>query len=269
MEVIRRKPHPALGAIVRSFEERSANLGTTVLTWPLPARPHQIIDIYLADPFKLRVDGGPITQAPETVVVGPQCSRRTQLYLSGEIHVFNILFQPTGLNRLVGCDMTSLVNEGVAARDVFGKRASELSDVVRSAPDFSARVAAAERYIGAMLDSLAPVDAIEKASRSMLATRGRMRIEDLVARSELSARQFQRRFSRQVGLSPKLYSRTIRFDTALMMHHDTPAKPWTEIVHETGYFDQAHFVRECHALVGAAPSQLIGDWENIFSPVYG
>ena len=159
--------------------------------------------------------------------------------------------------------------KGVAARDVFGKRASELSDVVRSAPDFSARVAAAERYIGAMLDSLAPVDAIEKASRSMLATRGRMRIEDLVARSELSARQFQRRFSRQVGLSPKLYSRTIRFDTALMMHHDTPAKPWTEIVHETGYFDQAHFVRECHALVGAAPSQLIGDWENIFSPVYG
>jgi AraC-like DNA-binding protein len=189
--------------------------------------------------------------------------------LSGEIHVFNILFQPTGLNRLVGIDMTSLVNEGIAARDVFGKRASDLSDMVRSALDFPSRVAAAERCLGAMLDTLASADPIERASRSMLATRGRTRVEDLVTRSGLSARQFQRRFSRQVGLSPKLYARTIRFDTALMMHHESPAKPWTEIVHETGYFDQAHFVRECHALVGAAPSQFIGDWENILSPVYG
>jgi AraC-like DNA-binding protein len=268
MEIIRIKPHPALGGIVRSFEERRSNLGTTVLTWPLPARPHQIIDIYLAEPFKLRVDGGPMTQAPETVVVGPQSSRHTQLYLSGEIHVFNILFQPTGLNRLVGIDMTSLVNEGIAARDVFGNRASVLSDLVRSAPDFPARVAAAERYIGAMLDTLAPADAIDTASRSMLATCGRARIDDLVARSGLSARQFQRRFTRQVGLSPKLYARTIRFDTALMMHRKTPAKPWTEIAHATGYFDQAHFVRECHALAGAVPSQFIGDWENILSPIH-
>jgi AraC-like DNA-binding protein len=269
MEIVRIRPHPALGCIVRSFEERRSNLGTTVLTWPLPARPHQIIDIYLAEPFKVRVDGGPMTQAPETVVVGPQSSRRTQLYLSGEIHVFNILFQPTGLNRLVGIDMTSLVNQGIAARDVLGNRASGLSDLVRSALDFPARVAAAERYIGAMLDNaLAPADAIDTASSSMLATCGRARIDDLVARSGLSARQFQRRFTRQVGLSPKLYARTIRFDTALMMHRKTPAKPWTEIAHATGYFDQAHFVRECHALAGAVPSQFIGDWENILSPIH-
>ena len=36
-------------------------------------------------------------------------------------------------------------------------------------------------------------------------------------------------------------------------------------MHEAGYFDQAHFVRECHALVGMAPGELIGDWDNVFS----
>jgi AraC-like DNA-binding protein len=74
-------------------------------------------------------------------------------------------------------------------------------------------------------------------------------MDSLVQRSGLSARQFQRRFTAQVGLSPKLYARTIRFDAALIAHRDTPAKPWTEIVHEAGYFDHAHFVRERHALV--------------------
>jgi AraC-like DNA-binding protein len=266
MDVRRKRPHPALRSVLRSFEERRATLGSEVLTWPLTARPHQIIDIYLGDPFRLRIDGGRLQTAPETVVVGPQGSRRIQLSMSGEIHVFNILLQPAGLNRLIGIDMTSLVNEGITARDVIGKRAVLLNDAVRSATDFDSRVAAAERWFGMMLDDGAPQDGIDQTSRLMLAARGRVRIDRLVQRSGLSARQFQRRFTSQVGLSPKLYARTIRFDAALMAHRSEPAKPWTRIVHEAGYFDQAHFIRECHALVGVGPSQFIGDWDNIFSP---
>lgn len=269
MEIKRTTAHPALRGVVRSFGERRVTLGSAVLTWPLTARPHQIIDIYLGDPFRLRIDGGPLQTAPETVVVGPQGSRRIQLYVSGEIHIFNILLQPAGLNRMIGIDMTSLVNEGITARDVLGKSASQLSDAVRSAWDFSSRVSAAERWFGSMLENSAPESGIDHTSRLLLATRGRVRIDALVERSGLSARHFQRRFTAQIGLSPKLYARTIRFDSALIAHRDAPEKPWTEIVHEAGYFDQAHFVRECHALVGRAPSQFIDDWENIFFPVHG
>ena len=204
MDVRRRAPHPALRSIIRSFEERRATLGSEGLTWPLTARPHQIIDIYLGDPFRLRIDGGPLQTAPETVVVGPQGSRRTQLYLSGEVHVFNILLQPAALNHLVGVDMTSLVNEGIPARDVLGKRAVQLSDAVRSAADFASRVAAAERWFGMMQDDGSAPDGIDYTSRLLLASRGRIRIEHLVKQSDLSARHFQRRFTSQVGLSPKL-----------------------------------------------------------------
>lgn len=269
MDVRRVIAHPKLRSIVRSFSERRGNLGAEVLTWPLTARPHQINDIYLAEPFRLRIDGGSMTIAPETVVVGPQSARRTQLYISGEIHVFNILFQPAGLNRLAGIDMTSLVNEGFAAKDILGKSALMLSDAVRSASDFPSRVAAAEYWIGTMLDACLPEDGINHVSRLLIATQGRARIDALVERSGLSARQFQRRFTKQIGLPPKLYARTIRFDAALTAHRAAPATPWTDIVYRAGYFDQAHFVRECHALVGIPPSQFIGDWENIFFPVHG
>jgi AraC-like DNA-binding protein len=269
MDVRRMTAPPALRGVVRSFSERRVTLGSAVLTWPLTARPHQIIDIYLKDPFRLRIDGGPLHAAPETVVVGPQGSRRIQLCLSGEIHVFNILLQPAGLNRLVGIDMRSLVNEGIPARDILGKLASPLSDAVRLAPDFVSRVAAAQRWFGAMLEGSAPESGIDHTSRLLLATQGRARIDSLVERSGMSARHFQRRFTAQVGLSPKHYARTIRFDTALLAHHHATSKPWTEIVQEAGYFDQAHFVRECHALVGLAPSDFIDDWENILFPVLG
>lgn len=266
MHLRRRTPHRALRSIIRSFEERRVTLGPDGLTWPLTARPHQIIDIYLGDPFRLRIDGGPLQTAPETVVVGPQGSRRIQLYMSGEVHVFNILLQPAALNRLVGLDMTSLVNEGIPARDVLGKRAMVLNDAVRSAVNFDSRVAAAERWFGTMLDDSSAPDGIDRASRLLLASCGRVRIDQLVRQSGLSARHFQRRFTTQVGLSPKLYARTVRFDAALTAHRNDPAKPWTGIIHTAGYFDQAHFIRECHALVGVAPSHFVGDWDNIISP---
>jgi hypothetical protein len=64
MEIRRRAAHPALRSVVRSFEERRAILESAVLSWPLTARPHQIIDIYLGEPFRLRIDGGPLHSAP-------------------------------------------------------------------------------------------------------------------------------------------------------------------------------------------------------------
>lgn len=268
MDVRRALPHPALRGVVRSFGERRGSLGSKVLAWPLTARPHQIIDIYLADPLRIRVEGGHLQTSPETVVVGPQGSRRIQIYVSGEIHLFNILLQPAALNRLTGIDMTVLINEGIAARDVLGGHAARLSDAVRSARDFASRIAAAERWFADMLERSAPRDGIDLASRILLATRGGARIDALAERSGLSARHFQRRFAAQVGLPPKLYARTARFDAALTAHRRDPARRWTDIVHEAGYFDQAHFVRECHSLVNAAPSEFIGDWDNIF-PLQG
>lgn len=265
MDVRLALPHPALRGIVRSFRERRGTMGAAVLTWPLTARPQQIIDVYLGDPLRLRIEGGPLQTAPETVVVGPQGSRRIQIFVSGNVHIFTISLQPAALNRLIGIDMTSLVNEGIAARDVLGRYAVGLDDAVRSAPDFVSRVAAAERWFGKMLERSIAEDGIDHASRVLLATRGGTRIDSLVDLSGLSARQFQRRFTSQIGLSPKLYARTVRFDFALTAHRNDPQRSWTDIVHEAGYFDQAHFVRECRALVNAAPSQFTEDWKNIFS----
>jgi AraC-like DNA-binding protein len=266
MDIKRALPRPELRSVVRSFEERRADLGSAVLTWPVAARPHQILDIHLAEPYQVRIDGGPAKTSPETAVVGPQTYRRAHVHLLGQIHVFNILFQPTGLNRLVGINMTSLVNQDPAASDVLGKAAAVLGDAVCAAPDFQLRVAAVERWVGMMLDKGGPDGTIGLASRQMIALRGRARIEDLVAKSGLSTSQFQRRFATQVGMTPKLFARTIRFDRTLVARRNAPSRPWTDIIHELGYFDQAHFIRECHAFGGLPPSSLVGDWDNVFFP---
>jgi AraC-like DNA-binding protein len=265
MDIKRAPPHPQLRGVLRAFEERRVELGSAVLAWPVPARPHQILIFHLGEPYHVRIDGGRAVTMPETGLIGPQSYRRAHVRLTGAVHVFTILFQPTGLNRLVGIDMTSVVNQDPAASDVLGRSASVLGDAVRMAPDFGRRVAAAERWVDAMLEARGPDCVIGWASRRMIDYRGGARIKDLVADAGLSARQFQRRFAVQVGMPPKLFARTIRFDRALAARR-VGDRSWTDIVHDLGYFDQAHFIRECHAFAGLPPGSLIGDWDNIFFP---
>ena len=203
MEIKRALPRGQLRAIIRGFEQRTAALGNSVLAWPLAARPHQVLVIHLADPYHVRIDGGPLHAVPEVSIVGPQSRRRAHVYLSGSIQVFVIVFQPTGLHRLVGIDMASLVDQDPVASDVLGCAADAVREAVCTAPSFPARVAAVERWAEQMLEKRGPDDLIGIGSRSMLAARGDVRIANLIARSGLSASQFQRRFSMQVGMSPK------------------------------------------------------------------
>jgi AraC-like DNA-binding protein len=267
MEIKRALPQPVFQNVVRLFEERRVDLGSAILSWPVPARPHQILDIHMAQPYLVRVNGGPMKGVPETFVVGPQTAPRAQLFLSGQVHVFTILFQPAGLNQLIGIDMRSLVNEDPAATDVLGTSAVRLGDAVRAAQDFPARVRAAEHWLHATLNDRATTDkAINLASRLLITTAGQIRIDDLVRRSGMSASQLQRRFTRQVGIAPKSYGRLIRFDRVLVARRNAPERSWTDILHEFGYFDQAHFIREFHMFAGISPTGFRGDWENIFLP---
>jgi AraC-like DNA-binding protein len=266
MDIKRALPHPTLRVVLRALEERRVDLGGGVLSWPVPARPHQLLIIHLAEPYRVAVDGGQAAATPEMSLVGPQSYRRAQVCLTGSVHVFTILFQPTGLNRLVGIDMTTLLNHDPAASDVLGDSAAVLGDALRMAPDFASRVAAVEHWVEAKLEARGADCVIGLASRRMLASRGSARIQDLVADSGLSARQFQRRFAAQVSMAPKLFARTVRFDRALAAKREASHRSWTDIVHDFGYFDQAHFIRECHAFAGLPPGSLIGDWDNIFFP---
>lgn len=267
MEIRRAIPNPKFRKIVRLFEERRVDLGSLTISWPVSARPHQIIDIYLEEPFRVRLGEGSIRAVPETVVVGPQTFSRARLSMSGKVHVFNILFQPTGLNQLIGVDMRLLVNQDPAASDVLGTSAVRLSDTVRSAKDFFARVRATEQWLDGVMEKRAwSNEEINHASTLLIGSAGQIRVDDLVKQTGMSARQLQRRFNEQVGLPPKGYARLIRFDKALVARRSAPERSWTDILHDLGYFDQAHFIREFHMFAGISPTRFSGDWENIFFP---
>ena len=93
---------------------------------------------------------------------------------------------------------------------------------------------------------------------------GAVRIKDLANQSSLSLRQYERRFVTEVGITPKLFARIARFQTALDTKRIEPQRSWMSVAHQLGYFDQMHMIRDFHCLSGKNPNEVfqqIGDYQ--------
>nr|WP_246410033.1 helix-turn-helix domain-containing protein [Granulicella aggregans] len=91
----------------------------------------------------------------------------------------------------------------------------------------------------------------------MINKKGTVAINDLARSIGLSLRQYERRFADEVGMSPKLFSRVTRFQTALDTKRVEPMRSWLSIAHEFGYLDQTHMVRDFRSLSGTVPGQIL------------
>jgi AraC-like DNA-binding protein len=111
----------------------------------------------------------------------------------------------------------------------------------------------AARLLAASLP--APANAPNSVQRTVAAladTHGLADLDFFSRAANLSPRQFRRRCLDESGLTPKHLCRILRFRRALHLGnrhmHD-----WAGIAAETGYFDQAHLIRDFREFTGQTP----------------
>lgn len=240
-----------VSAVVRGYRERSGHSPGPGMIVPLPGRPAQFLEIYLNDPYRVSTDGGDFDRAPEAVVVGASSRHSARLWLEGTIRAFHIAFQPTGFHRLFGVPMDQLADRGTPV-EAFGSRAlAELVDVVRLQKDFEGRIAAAEAWLAHRLAWSRDGGPVDHVARLIRRARVAPPVAEIAERTGLSPRQLQRAFITQVGVAPKLYARTVRFDAVLNARERQPDAPWADLAQRFGYFDQSHLLRDARQFMGA------------------
>ena len=246
-------PHPSLRSIVASFGERRADFKSINVIRALNARPDQFIEFYFREPYLVREKGAEFSATPTSVLVGVTSAPGKDLGFVGEIETFTIRFQPTGLARLFGVQMTETVDEGLSLTDVLKKQTAQLEADLAKSVTFEQRVALAQAWIARWLEHARPFDEIDHIARLLAKSGGKVSVGQLADRAGLSARQVQRRFLRDVGVTPKFYGRLTRFEAALAAQSRQPQQTWAQIAAEAGYADEAHLSREARALSGMTP----------------
>lgn len=256
------KPVNSLRPYIRYYAQRRASLPKSLVVAPVPARVEQFVEFQFRHLFDVHAYGTTYT-VPESVIVGPHTYHQGRLVLSGDIETFTIVFQPAGFHQLFRLPMNGFTDHCIHLDSIGPVRWKELQQQLGEHASFDQRVTTADLFLLPFARQIAAADPVALAARQLLEWHGRVRVGDLAADVGLSTRHFVRRFAEMVGLSPKLYARIVRFQTALDWKTKQPSRTWTEIAHMLGYADQMHLVHDFVLLSGASPTHLQGEIERL------
>jgi AraC-like DNA-binding protein len=96
---------------------------------------------------------------------------------------------------------------------------------------------------------------IQSAIEILYATRGQVGMAELATRTFLSSSQFERRFKRVTGVSPKTLARLIRFETIRNQLTMDPHASLSDLAYDFGYTDQAHLTHDFKAFADRTPGE--------------
>jgi AraC-like DNA-binding protein len=96
----------------------------------------------------------------------------------------------------------------------------------------------------------------------IISTHGTIRINELAQDVVLSRRQFGRKFTERIGISPKTFSQIVQFQYAINLANEK--NKFVDIAFEAGYTDQSHFIKEFRKHTASTPSEFFSfDKDNV------
>ncbi len=148
--------------------------------------------------------------------------------------------------------------------DIWNGPISELEDKLACIPNDEGRSSAVQDFLLGHLELKKQDRQVAYCLNKAKLTRGTINVHKLAEETGLSQRQLSRRFHQSVGLSPKEYLGVCRFNSSLQYLVEYPRISLTEIAHLSGYYDQAHFIRDYKVYTGHSPGEVVAAGHILF-----
>lgn len=180
------------------------------------------------------------------------------LKIEKEISVFSIVFHPQGLMTFFNLPLNEIYNQSVPLKYLNRKLAQEILPQLTNEQSFEKKVKIIERFFCLVLDeelNRFNFSRINHAISIISQTRGKITVENLASATCLSRKQFERKFSELIGITPKQYLKIIRLQYSLFLKSRNEKLNITDLAYEVGYYDQAHFINEFKLQTGFTPKQ--------------
>lgn len=165
---------------------------------------------------------------------------------------------PGAAQALLGLPADELAGQHVRLEDIWGGSAGLMREQLLAAPSPEEKLRTFETLLRQRLRSAQARAMHPAVALALVKFKTGSSVDEAVAQSGYSHRQFIRLFSQAAGLAPKLYCRVQRFQKALrLMRQAGLQRPpsLAEVAMDAGYSDQPHFNREFREFSGLTPEQ--------------
>ena len=263
------QPHPDLASIVKCYWTLE------VLAETNPQRQLIIPDgciemiFILGDDVKRFLSGDEYIIQPREMVLG-QITEPFFVQPTGYVHSFAIRFYPLGFANFVSFPIKNLANKETPIELIFGEIPSkELGQKVIQATDTFARIKILEDFLLNKLNDQATIDNVVKTTiDTLFSKKGSVSITSILKDDLSIRRQLERKFIKQIGISPKQLGKVIRLQNALKMLLNQKSESLTEIAYESEYYDQAHFIKDFKEFTGTTPKAFLTDDKMALSSLF-
>jgi AraC-like DNA-binding protein len=191
---------------------------------------------------------------PTLFVYGQMTEPSVVSYKKEPFTTTQIFLKPHALQTLLGVNAAALTNNLVELREFS---ADDLNMQLLEAKNEQLRLSLLTNFLASKLKQATSCDGlIEESLRIIHNNVSCMTVKYLFECLNLSERQFEKRFSQTVGLTPQFYIRVKRYNEAIRLMQTRQFEKLTDLAHHLNFYDQSHFVRDIKALSGLTPKNL-------------
>lgn len=172
----------------------------------------------------------------------------------GSVDLLGVRFRPGGATPLLRMPADELAGSRPPADDVV-RGLGGWHERLAGAPLSERLTVLAHLLEGLRRDDTGREPRVARAVSLVEESAGAVPVQRLAEAVDLSRRQLERLFRREVGCTPKEACRVARFRLAVRRMERDASAPLARLALDVGYYDQAHLTREFTRLAGVPPGR--------------
>ena len=155
--------------------------------------------------------------------------------------------------------MNELSNENLCLQDLIENEAAELEDKLFNSKNSNQRIIYIENFLLNRLILDKDFERVEYAIKIIENSKGQIKTQVIAEEVCLGIKQFERIFSKHVGLNPKKFTSIVRFQNVIRMKMNNENANMYQLAFDNGYYDQSHFIHDFKNITGLSPRKFFND----------
>lgn len=170
----------------------------------------------------------------------------------GNFRNIGVYLQPTALKTIFKIDAFELTNQNIS---IDCLTTEPILEQLVNAISIDEKIDIISRFFLKRIHQV-EYDTKRADFATMLLQKGKT-LKDIQTEMKMSERSLERLIKQHVGISPKAFSRIIRFQSGLYALRQNDFNNLTDLAYQNDYFDQSHYIREFKSFTGMNPKQFI------------
>jgi AraC-like DNA-binding protein len=249
-------PHPALRPFVREYVGGSEATASPLVRRELPSEIAPVIFNFGA-PFRVVDSADPSRFVEQSSFATGAFDSYVLVGSTGSYSCLQVNFTILGARFFLGLPLRDLANQVIALDHVLGAPGRRLVEDLGNDDGWAPRFDRLDREIMARISAANVPPTTSWAVNQLVRRRGQLAIGTLAAETGWSHRHLVRQFTEEIGLTPKVLARVLRFGQAADRLARSSGGHLADIAADCGYYDQAHFTRDFREFAGVTPTELL------------